>query len=917
MRSFGRENPKSRALVLLFCAVLAGQSERAAPSEVPGAATVNGAVFAEDSFPLGGVRVTAHRRGQSVGPESALEATTDARGTYEFGGLGYGLWRFEVHDLAGVDLHLDVEVPGDVSLPHAFPDRSRAVRVENQSNEKVVLEWRVRSPGPGRLWWASSFPLALTAGEGRQVRVAAGVVELTASCRGCSNEPAWLFDEVQAVRCERAPSGGVRMVAADADGLPLEQRADPPATSRSGVDGGGSWLRVEVFEESSKRTVAGAQVSVSSPIDYPTQTSSLGLSTIRGLEPGPVVVDIGAKGALSQRVEAVLEEGEHELRIALAPSSHLSGVVVDERSFPLPNVVVVARATDDDHESWTLETRTGADGSFLLMDVPASAFQLTASSDGYVPARFPRMLRPPRGSLTEPILLEKLASLAGTVSTMDSLPIQSAAIAAHLSEGGVRRARTDDRGRFEISGVGQSGEASLLVEAEGYVPRKLGRIAVESGEVHVRLRPAATIELHFFSSQGNGLEGIGVLGRLESPAGVRLASGLSDEDGRLVLRGLEPGSWLLSIEADPLQSRDVEVSAVAGEITKRNVTLHEGLELTGSVRSSSGDAVPHATVFVRSGPDRKRLQKTTADARGGFRFRGLPFGVCEVSASAVQGSTGTAEVDLNITNSVELVLPLGGTLFGTVVNSDGKPLGRVVVEALNADSPWVELASASFAATTRTGVDGTFEFSNLPERLTSVAIAGPRGKWVTPNSWRVRSGESTGPVEVVADFSASLVVAVEDSPRNTQVFAICEDPPMLLQQAVAGSSGETTFSNLQPGFWRVFGQSGKRSTPEVGVELRVGNESRLALSFSSQGSLSGTVDYGGAPAVGLEVRIADVEGVGGEMAFTDQSGGFSVEAIPKGAGLLIISDDYLGKVWTQRIHISGHESVHIELERLE
>jgi hypothetical protein len=63
---------------------------------------------------------------------------------------------------------------------------------------------------------------------------------------------------------------------------------------------------------------------------------------------------------------------------AQSASGHISGVITDEQGAPVPGVFVTAHGTDQ-----SKRIQTGSDGQYLIHDLLAGRYVLTAARDGY------------------------------------------------------------------------------------------------------------------------------------------------------------------------------------------------------------------------------------------------------------------------------------------------------------------------------------------------------------------------------------------------------------------------------------------------------------------------------------------------------------------------------------------------------
>src|SRR5215467_12138721 len=201
-------------------------------------------------------------------------------------------------------------------------------------------------------------------------------------------------------------------------------------------------------------------------------------------------------------------------------------------------------------------------------------------------------------------------------------------------------------------------------------------------------------------------------------SGQRLFQGIafSRSDGTFRLPSLATGKYQLVVDPFcgrrsspwlPLRLR--RLVAVTDGRTTAGVTavLTLGGAITGTVKDSSGNKLAGICVFATN--DFSFHQANTL-ANGTYRLKGLQSGSYQMIFTAGCGSKGAyGTVTLpdpvtvrqgDITAHVDAVLPLDGSLAGTVRNAHGKPLGGICVVAQTSDG-------LNFLFT-RTAADGTY-----------------------------------------------------------------------------------------------------------------------------------------------------------------------------------------------------------------
>lgn len=220
-------------------------------------------------------------------------------------------------------------------------------------------------------------------------------------------------------------------------------------------------------------------------------------------------------------------------------------------------------------------------------------------------------------------------------------------------------ARTDAQGCFRFESLTAG---SWLAMASGPVGKAGHGGGANSGIIHLQGDEVRTTELvlgGFDSVSGVQVAGVvtdrqgrpladaevtitvstGAPGRSSSsPASSRGAS--TDPRGRFKIPELPPGP--ATLVATHAEYRDtVREFAIGPEPIEVSLALEPGLEIAGSIRSSSGEAIPLAWIaaipgdlFAGRWPGSSGMVEAQADRNGDYRLKGLNAGVYELTVSA-------------------------------------------------------------------------------------------------------------------------------------------------------------------------------------------------------------------------------------------------------------------------------------------
>ncbi len=497
-----------------------------------------------------------------------------------------------------------------------------------------------------------------------------------------------------------------------------------------------------------------------------------------------------------------------EIRVPVRDGLTISGRVVDEAGAPVAGARVsiewggATRTT-----SWAAfdHAETDANGRYAFEGVHPLLRAVRASAQGFRPAVRERVTLPWGRELDGiDLALRRGLALAGIVRLPDGRPVAGATVAAVESAdpSGVEegpRVRTDDAGRFAISGLDAGPRRVVVTAAFERSP------ADETGAV-VRVaesaweRPAWRAVADRARVGGPELELVlrappGLRGTVVDDAGApvraftltaRSAGGASaqpdvayertfaSESGAFDWDVLDAGRWVVAASAqDHAASEPVRVELPAEGRGARFV-LPRCASVSGRVVDSNGLPVAGARVepveLRASGAHRDEGRATRSAADGRFALDRLPPGRWRLGARVDAGLAPSEPLALVLgagerRTDVELALRRGGRLELRVLGPDGLPAPRSPVvlgtelpspleRGLETDSRGVllarDLAPGALLVTARlAGPDGASELVQarveiVADRTTSAVVGGPREVAVVVRGRVTAAGE---PVE--------------------------------------------------------------------------------------------------------------------------------------------------------------------------
>lgn len=363
-----------------------------------------------------------------------------------------------------------------------------------------------------------------------------------------------------------------------------------------------------------------------------------------------------------------------------------------------------------------------------------------------------------------------------------------------------------------------------------------------------------------------------------------LGTAFTDANGNYSIGNLPVGNIIVTFTAPDFSTVSVgQVIAPSPVVTTLDVTLSRATgNLTGTVANSNNTSefIENATVIVRSLATGTVVATLTTDQNGSYFVPGLSVGAYTVTAFAPNFSTEVigATVVEGITTAANILLqPTTFTISGTV-NATGP---GILVSLYNADN-------VLLATTVGNSVDGSFQFTNIPDGIYFVSASAPG--FDTNVVSVVVEGADRNITVPLSPTTATLTVTVLDSTTSDPIpgaeVVIKTSNNLILQSAVTGSDGTFTFSSLPVGSLIVTADAqnfGTDSKVVLTEPLPATNAVTLFLN-PSPGNLQGFVTdiFTGLPIQGVAINLVDIAGAVVASAVSGQDGSYSFSGINPG-----------------------------------
>ncbi len=198
----------------------------------------------------------------------------------------------------------------------------------------------------------------------------------------------------------------------------------------------------------------------------------------------------------------------------------------------------------------------------------------------------------------------------------------------------------------------------------------------------------------------------------------RPTAAVTGPDGRFAYAsGLPMGQHVVVVRA-PNFATKVTTVLVQDRPVEIEVTLHGGVEVSGTVTQADGSPSAQAHVWVSQPTSRWQAYGNghgplvVADDEGRFTLRRVPPGLTAVRARAgwkkgtLTRGAETVEVFEERLSDLQIMLQAGRTISGRIVDLDGAPIEGRVVTAFGVGAKSNDVT---------TSADGTYQISSLPE----------------------------------------------------------------------------------------------------------------------------------------------------------------------------------------------------------
>jgi Carboxypeptidase regulatory-like domain len=488
------------------------------------------------------------------------------------------------------------------------------------------------------------------------------------------------------------------------------------------------------------------------------------------------------------------------------------------------------------------------------------------------------------------LLSPKTNVIFGDVFDEDVSLLDNATIQLKTQNGELREVATDEFGAYELQTF--DGASTLIaIKSDDSQTSYLYSIAVSSGEYlnkDLQMRNSATI-FGAIETESGGIPASSALIQTENSSSGTYAFQRSNDDGTYRIRGLRPGDFIVSLQADGYDDPDpVELTlAASGEEEVNWVLTGSVTSITGRVTNSiTQNGVSGATIDA-VGPETLRIS-TSGD--GNYAFTNITPGAYIVTVSELGYEEQQRAVNVNEAEVVAAnfeIVPVANQVSGRVYESNA--------ETLKEDAVVILFSGENEIARDTTDINGEWEitissdgdFIVRPEGSyspTEIEFTHSDGDGHPGNNFQYVVEEGTGGV--------SGSVRYGDNPEVQVPVTLQQLGGTNSYQMTTNASGEFSFTAYAPARYSLTAESGTLGTiTSSSFELEVDSTVNIELRYAN-GQIGVTVtDAEMSPVENSTVTISSLAGIYQSTLLTNtmgqvvtdpilENGDYNIEVLP-------------------------------------
>ncbi|MEI2325688.1 carboxypeptidase regulatory-like domain-containing protein [Priestia megaterium] len=636
------------------------------------------------------------------------------------------------------------------------------------------------------------------------------------------------------------------------------------------------------------------------------QTDINGNYSLQGLKPGTYTIVFLNTAFQSQTFGFTVGAGDvYTLNAALEPNpGFITGTVFDSQSgttlagaavqvFPSQSLIPIASAVTDQS------------GSYNVIGLEPGEYTVVANAQNYARAVIGATVFSNETTVANLLLLPNPATVSGTISTPDGIPIPGAIIRiVDQSENLLGTGITDQNGLFTIGNI-PPGFQNVIISADGFSNQLIG-IALGPGELitdfssQLTPNPGSLDGIIINEQTGESIAGANVIIRRAGTTSIIVANTTTDLQGNYRLDNLSPGSYLVTATEPGFGTNTVGVIIISDTVATANVLLTPLTgSITGTVVDPQGNPITGNNIQIQVFDQNGTLLKSlTANNTGSFTILDLAPGSYGLTVTAPNFATNTLSANIvseQITDVTAVLQPNPASIFGQVTNqTTGEPVGGAIVT--------VTLPNGIVVGGTVTDQNGSFVVNNLPPQTLVISIAADN-YGSSSQSIILTPGQSTETnislLPSVGVLRGTVFNEQTEQPIAGVTLEVFDFTRGMIATVVTDTFGFYEVPNLFPGLYRLIATAKGYGAIVQEVSISVNQETVLNFFLPpNPGTIQGTITnrQTGEALLGASIIIRQFSPTGPIIASlsTDQNGQFVINNLAPGSYAVVALDPDFG-----------------------
>lgn len=540
-------------------------------------------------------------------------------------------------------------------------------------------------------------------------------------------------------------------------------------------------------------------------------TDSLKAQSTSNLE-GKYSIDVEAdrykmiikkQGFLTDSLDIGLNIGEKRagLNIILEQAvGSASGTVKDQNGDVVSGAAIALLSTTSN--SIIRNTRSGADGTFVISNIDPGRYYLMSTKSGFAPLESERFTIQGGQNVSRNLNMVKFeAVIQGRIQSLSGV-IQSGATVFGKnmgSEGSTFTTSSDDNGNFEFSAL-PPGDYAIYGIKNGFSTADTTNVNVETAidttrDILVRLSPRVG---QIFGNVVDRQNGVALSSARVIAEGVGSDEAITNTNGEFTISNLSFGTYSLTARNSGFDSDTIDVS-ISPENPRTNVEfkLRRNLgAIAGTVQNQIGGSLGQKINLRAIDVNTLSSFETQSDLNGDFSFEDIPNGKTYNIETLAQGR-GFVNSSLNVRfDSIDTFIQLANPLVIAVNNgiiAGNSGLSAANTTLLNANNEISTIKSSQ--------PDGSFRFEFLEENSYKITTSA-EGFVFEPDTQVVDLGFNQtinltpfNPIENSGDLLITSINS-QGQPLSGVNISILSSDQTISRNGVSNSEGITRFVDL-------------------------------------------------------------------------------------------------------------------------